>query len=162
MIVLLKAVHISMLVFWCSGLVSLPLMLARHQPGMGQSEYARVRRYTHFTYTIAVTPAAVIAIISGTWLVFLGEVYDLWLFAKLIVVFLLVAGHAWIGNSIVRVAESDGAHKLPAPKLTTAALLVPMLVILFLVLSKPDLTDVPLPDWLREPYGAELPFQESP
>jgi protoporphyrinogen IX oxidase len=159
MIVLLKAAHLSLLVIWCGGLLCLPLMLARQDENMSQREYTRARRYTHFTYTIIVTPAAVAAIISGTWLIFLGEIYDLWLFAKLIGVLLLVAGHAWIGNSIVRVAETAGSHKMPAPRLTTAALLVPMLLILFLVLSKPALTDLPVPDWLREPYGGEWPAQ---
>ena len=33
----LKALHIAALVIWCAGLFALPLMLARHDPALGQA-----------------------------------------------------------------------------------------------------------------------------
>ena len=78
-----KSVHIAALAIWCGGLLVLPLMLARHRPALVSEEYRLVRRATHVTYTLCVTPAAVIAVITGTWLIFLREAFVPWLFAKL-------------------------------------------------------------------------------
>ncbi|EAR52053.1 hypothetical protein OG2516_18350 [Oceanicola granulosus HTCC2516] len=153
-----KALHVGMLLLWCSGLFALPLMLARHDPAIGQSDYARIRRATHYAYTLFVTPAAVIAIASGTILIFLREVFEVWLFAKLGFVALLVTFHVWIGYVLVAVAEREGAHHAPAPGLPLALLMVPVLAILTLVLAKPDLAEIPVPGWLAEPLGRQLPF----
>lgn len=154
----LKTLHVSMLCIWAAGLFALPLMLARHDPASGQVEYARIRHVTHYGYTLVVTPAALIAIISGTLLIFLRDAFVLWMFAKLVFVALLVAFHAWIGYVLVAVAETEGSHRPPNPGLPLLLLLVPILAILTLVLGKPDLGEVPVPDWLSRPLGGQLPF----
>lgn len=153
-----KALHVTALALWTGGLFALPLMLSRHDQAIGQADYARVRKATHFTYTMAVTPAAVIAIASGLVLVFLREVFVPWMFAKLVFVALLVTFHAWVGNTLVEVAEKEGRHRPPEPLLPLLLLLVPVLAILALVLAKPDLGDIPLPGWLVQPRGGQLPF----
>ena len=154
----LKALHIAMLGLWCAGLFALPLMLSRHDPSINQSDYSRIRRATHYGYTFVVTPAAVIAIASGTLLIFLREVFVLWMFAKLVFVALLVSFHAWVSYIIVAVAETEGSHTPPNPLLPVLLLTIPILAILTLVLAKPDLGDIPLPDWLKKPRGIQLPF----
>lgn len=154
----LKALHVIALVLWCGGLFALPVMLARHDPAIGQADYTRIRRATHFSYTFFVTPAAVIAIASGTGLIFLREVFVTWLFAKLVFVAALVGFHVWVGHVLVTVAETVGDHEAPEPHLPLALLLIPVLAILALVLGKPDLTVIPVPDWLAEPRGHQLPF----
>ena len=153
-----KALHILALFIWCGGLIAMPLMLTRHDPADTRDDYRRIRRATHLTYTTVVTPAAVIAVIAGTWLIFLRETYVPWLYAKLFFVVLLVSGHAWMGHILVRVAESAGRQRPPPPFLPLAVLLTPMLAILVLVLGKPDLGWIEFPDWLSEPRGGQLPF----
>ena len=154
----LKALHIVMLGLWCAGLFALPFMLARHDPAISQSDYARIRRATHYGYAFVITPAAVIAIASGTLLIFLREVFVLWMFAKLVFVALLVAFHAWVSYIIVAVAETEGSHTPPEPLLPALLLTIPILAVLALVLAKPDLGEIPTPDWLKEPRGVQLPF----
>ena len=154
-----KALHIAALLVWCGGLFALPLLLARHDAAMGQSDYARIRRVTHYGYIFGVTPAALVAIGAGTALIFLREVYVPWLFAKLVFVALLVGFHAWVGHTLVAVAETEGTHVPPDPALPLVLLLVPVLAILTLVLAKPELQVIPLPDWLMQPYGRQLPFE---
>lgn len=154
----LKVLHIATLVVWCSGLFALPLMLARHDSIQAQVDYARIRNATHYGYTFVVTPAAVIAIASGTALIFLRGVYVPWMFAKLVFVALLVGFHVWVGYILVAVAETTGRHRAPAPGLQLALLLVPIVTILSLVLAKPELGEIPLPDWLESPRGRQLPF----
>jgi len=153
----LKALHIAALVLWCAGLFALPLMLARHDPAIGQADYTRIRLASHYGYTAVVTPAALVAIGAGTLLIFLREVFVVWMFAKLVFVALLVGFHAWVGHTIVAVAETEGEHQTPEPRGPLLLLLVPVLAILVLVLAKPELEQVPLPDWLTQPRGGQLP-----
>ena len=154
----LKVLHISMLALWCAGLFAMPLMLARHDPAIGQADYVRIRQATHYGYTFVITPAAILAIVSGTMLIFLREVFVTWMFAKLVFVALLVAFHAWVSYVLVAVVETEGPHTTPNPRLPLALLLVPILAILTLVLAKPDLGVIPLPGWLLQPLGHQLPF----
>lgn len=154
----LKALHIGMLLIWCAGLFALPLMLGRHDPALGQSDYSRIRRATHHSYTYVVTPAAVLAIASGAALIFARELFDLWLFAKLVGVAGLVAFHAWVGATLVRVAETEGTHTPPSPLVPTLLLMLPITAILTLVLAKPELGEIVMPEWLTTPRGIQLPF----
>ena len=155
----LKALHLAMLLLWCAGLFALPLMLARHDPAVGQSDYTRMRQATHFAYTLCVTPAAVIAIASGTLLIFLREVFVTWMFAKLLAVALLVGFHVWVGYAVVAVAETRGVPKTPKRLVGATVVLVALIVvILTLVLAKPELGEIPMPAWLTEPRGQPLPF----
>lgn len=155
---LFKAVHIAALLVWAGGLVALPPMLSRHDPAVSAEDYAIIRRSTHLTYTLCVTPAAVIAVIAGTWLIFLREVFTPWLYAKLAFVALLVVAHAWVGLILSKVAEEPGEHTPPAPWLPIVAILLPVIAILVLVLGKPALGWVTFPEWLSEPRGRQLLF----
>ncbi|MFN4129094.1 MAG: CopD family protein [Paracoccaceae bacterium] len=153
-----KALHLTALILWCGGLFALPLTLALHDAAASQADYTRIRRITHFGYIYATTPAALVAIGSGTALIFLREVYVPWLFAKLVFVALLVAFHGWIGSVLVRVTETEGTHIPPRPALPLVLMLLPILAILVLVLGKPDLGRIPVPNWLTESQGGQLPF----
>lgn len=154
-----KALHIAALVVWCGGLFALPLFLGRHDPAVGQADYIRIRRVSHYSYIYAITPAGLIAIGAGTALIFLREVYEPWLFAKLVWVAVLVTFHGWIGHTLLEVAETEGTHIPPEPTLPLILLTIPIVVILTLVLAKPDLGRIPLPDWLTKPMGSQLPFE---
>ena len=155
----LKALHITALSLWCAALIALPLMLALHDPAIAQADYTRVRRSTHLTFTLLMTPAAVIAVISGTWLIFLREVFVPWLFLKLVFVGAMVAFHAWLGNILVRVAETSGTHRPPNPLPLTFVVMVPILAVIGLVTAKPDFGQVRFPGWLTTPMDQSLPFE---
>ena len=154
----IKALHLGFLAIWVAGLLALPRMLARHDDDLVRREYVVVRRATHFGYVWAITPAAVLAIFTGSLLIFLREVFTVWLFAKLVGVAGLVAVHAWVGHTIIAVAESEGENEPPGaliPALITAVL---VLGILALVLAKPELEELSMPSWLVAPLGRQLPF----
>ncbi|WP_207101317.1 CopD family protein [Paracoccus shandongensis] len=158
----LKALHVIALALWVGGLFGLPVMLSRHDPAIGQADFTRIRLASHISYVWVVTPAAVTAIVAGTWLIFLREVFVPWMFAKLVFVALLIGFHAWIGHHIVQVGESDGHHRTPRPLVPLLVLLVPVLAVLVLVLLKPPLGGIPIPGWLAEPLGRQLPVSEVP
>jgi protoporphyrinogen IX oxidase len=154
----LKALHLSFLCIWVAGLIALPGMLARHDRAIVQAEFALIRRATHYGYVWVITPAAIIAIMSGTALVFLRELFTGWVFGKFILVAGLVAMHAWVGHTIIAVAETEGQHQPPEPLLPTVFVAAMVIGILCLVLAKPELDELALPVWLLEPLGRQLPF----
>jgi protoporphyrinogen IX oxidase len=154
----LKALHVGLMAVWMAGLAALPAMLARHDRAVGQSDFARIRRATHYGYIGLVTPAAVLTVVTGTTLIFLREVFTGWMFAKLIGVAALVTLHAWVGHTIVAVAETEGRHEPPGPVLPALILCTLAGCVLLLVLAKPELDELPVPQWLAQPLGRELPF----
>jgi protoporphyrinogen IX oxidase len=154
----IKALHLGFLALWVAGLLALPRMLARHDDDLVRAEYALIRRATHYSYVWLITPAAVLAIVSGGLLIFLREVFTVWLFAKLVLVAGLVTVHVWVGHTIIAVAESEGEHEPPGalvPALVTCGLVVGILT---LVLAKPELEELSMPSWLLAPLGRQLPF----
>ncbi len=154
----LKAMHLGFFALWTAGLFALPQMLARHDRDLLQSEFTQIRRATHYSYVWLVTPAAVLAIASGAALIFVREIFTVWLFAKLILVAGLVAVHAWIGHTIITVAETEGRHEPPDAVVPGLILVVLILGILLLVLAKPELEELPVPAWLQSPLDRALPF----
>lgn len=158
LIPLFKALHLGFVAIWMAGLLALPRMLARHDRAVVQDEFTQIRRATHYGYVWIVTPAAILAIATGLILVFLREVFTVWIFAKFILIAGLVTIHAWVGHTIIEVAETKGQHEPAEPLLPTLLTIGLVLGVLFLVLAKPDLTGVALPAWLMEPLGRQLPF----
>lgn len=154
----LKALHLGFLALWVAGLFGLPRMLARHDADLLPAEFTMIRRATHYGYIWAITPAAVLAIITGGGLIFLREVFTVWLFAKLVLVAGLVAVHAWIGHSIIQIAETDGGHEPPGALVPTLVVSGLVVGVLALVLAKPELEELTMPSWLLTPMGRQLPF----
>jgi len=162
MITALKFLHIAALSVWCAGLVGLPLLLARHGPNDDQLDFARRRLVTHNFYIRLVTPAAVIAIAAGTALIFLRDVFIPWMFAKLVVVGVLVTIHAWMGHVTLEIGEQKGNYDPPAGGPLVTASLLAMTAVLVLVLAKPVIRDTLAPSWLLEPRGQSLPVDAVP
>jgi protoporphyrinogen IX oxidase len=154
----LKALHLVFLCIWVAGLYALPRMLARHDRAIAQEEFTQIRRATHFGYVWVISPAAILAIASGSALVFLREVFTGWAFAKFVLVALLVGVHAWIGHTIIAVAETEGQHEPPEPLIPTLVISGLVVSILCLVLAKPELDELAFPAWLMQPLGRQLPF----
>jgi len=163
MIAALKFMHLASMLCWCASLIALPLLLSlyggawrRDRGGEAlQARYAEFRLITHYGYVGFATPAAVIAIASGTGLIFAAQVFDLWFAAKLAFVSGMALVHAWIGHFLLVSAETRSLSKLPSP-LFALGLAIPMMAaVLWLVLAKPDLTDLAnwLPDFMQRPWG---------
>ena len=178
MIAILKTLHIAALVIWCAALVCLPILLSLHRqiaadPAANavQRNYTRFRKLTHVTYTAVATPAAVIAIAVGTVLIFVAQVFEVWLLAKLTCVVGMVLAHIWLGHLIVQSSEREVDWRMPWPALALLLALPSILGVLWFVLAKPDLTQMvqSLPAWLHSPLkldwaqllGNWLPAQED-
>ncbi|WP_333826776.1 CopD family protein [Pararhodobacter sp.] len=167
MIALFKAVHVMGLVVWCAGLIALPIIIqayGRTANVRTQAGYSELRLLTHRGYVELVTPAAVIAVGAGTVLLFLAEIRDPWMMAKLAAIGGMAICHAWIGHMVALTGEHNGAYRLPSPVPVLLGAIGLMGLVLWLVLAKPDLAPLAdsLPEWLRQPLGRELPSSLVP
>lgn len=167
MIAILKAVHIAALAIWCAGLILLPVLLhiyGRNTRFKTQTGFTEFRWLTHYSYTCVISPAAVIAVAVGTVLIFWLEVLDAWMAAKLLAVMGMVVLHAWFGFLIVQAGERRSAYAIPPVGLSLIVLVPLMALILWLVLAKPDLTELLslLPEIIQEPRGNAIPARLDP
>ncbi|WP_410217041.1 CopD family protein [Paracoccus sp. (in: a-proteobacteria)] len=156
MIATLKFLHLASMLCWCAALVALPLLFSlyggawrsNHGTEKLQARYAEFRLITHYGYVAFATPAAVIAIVAGTGLIFAADVFDLWFVAKLALVSGMALVHAWIGHLVVVSAEERSIQRLPSP-LIALFIVIPLIAgVLWLVLAKPDLSG--LTEWMPE------------
>ncbi len=167
MIALVKGLHIIGLAVWCAGLLALPIIIltyGRGKDAQTRAGYTEFRLLTHRCYVEFATPAAVIAVGAGTLLLFLEEVRDPWMMAKLAAVAGMALCHAWIGFVVATTGDKKGAYRPSTP--VPVLIIVPGLIgmVLWLVLAKPDLIPLVtlLPDWLLEPLDRQLPSSLVP
>ncbi|MFL9824209.1 CopD family protein [Rhodoplanes sp. SY1] len=149
----LKVLHIVALIVWCGGLLVLPgLLRQRNQLGEGKA-LQDLQRFTRRLYIRVASPAAFVAVVAGTALIFLREVFTIWMMAKLVAVGVLVALHMRDGYVILAVFHPDGRYAAWRGVLATSATLTTIAAILVLVLGKPLLGLDMLPAWMHEPGG---------
>lgn len=162
MILALKALHVATLLVWCAGLLALPLTLRWHDPDHSPGAQDRLLQITRGTYIWLATPAAVVAIGSGTGLMFAREVFVPWMFAKLVVVAVMVVVHVRVGLAVEKLKEAP--HKAPAPRAVWLAMAAAITIsgVLLLVLSKPVPPANLAPEWLAFPRYQPLPVGEAP
>ncbi|WP_371347187.1 CopD family protein [Ancylobacter sp. IITR112] len=167
MIALLKAVHIAALSLWCAGLIALPLVLqiyGRREEVRTQAGFTEFRLLMHAAYTRIVTPAAILAIVAGTGLIFAVGITQPWLVAKLVAVAGMVLAHAWLGHLTVEASEGRGSYQMPHAIAALPASLICMGAVLYFVLAKPDLQPLieTLPPVLTTPQHQPLPADLVP
>lgn len=131
----LKLLHISAVIVWCGSLLYLPMLIrstAAPASGPGQSLPGQWPRNV---YIGVCTPAALVAIGSGTLLFVSQGLIAPWLMFKLLGVGLLVLGHGACGLLVLRAEDKRGGTCPVCPALT-AAMLIVLLGIAWLVLRK--------------------------
>lgn len=151
----LKALHISALVIWCGGLLVLPTLFAHRPSVAGNDDLWQLQRYVRFAYTVVISPAAFVAVISGTALIFVREVFTIWFAAKLAVVGLLAILHMRYGYIVLRLFDEDARYQAWRMWLSVGAAAGVIVSILWLVLAKPDFDTGRLPQWMLEPGGLQ-------
>jgi putative membrane protein len=92
----IKALHIVFMVTWFAGLFYLPRLFVYHAMAGDRALIERFKTMERRLFWGIMTPGAVLTVATGVWL-WLGWFRDAggWLHAKLALVALLVAYHAW-------------------------------------------------------------------
>lgn len=134
----LTLLHISAVATWCGLLLYVPAMVAinRGEPAHMAEELSS-QAFARYLFTFAATPAALIAIISGTAIFVRDANIAAWLLIKLLVVSGLVIGHVLCGLLVLRAEEHPArSHRGPCMTLGLTMLLL-ILAVLWLVLMRP-------------------------
>lgn len=155
MIVALKSIHVVAIALWSAGLLSLPF-LYRQRNGVEDKALHRIHAFTRRFYVAAVSPAAFIAIGSGTALIFYRETFTVWFSLKLVMVALMMVVHVMMGLRVLTLFEEGKRYPAWLSAVATAASGILITAILALVLGKPEFigqdpfTDVFRPGRLAE------------
>lgn len=155
MIVGLKILHVASLAVWCAGLLVLPGLFALRPAGHEGPRLWRLQRFARAVFIRFASPAAFVAIGSGTALVFAREVFDAWFALKLLAVGLLAILHVRAGFVIVGVFRRGGAYAPWRAATAEGATALVVAAILALVLAKPAVDLGTLPAWTTEPGGLQ-------
>jgi protoporphyrinogen IX oxidase len=135
----LKLLHITAVIVWCGALLYLPGVIAAVAGGASGALPVDTRRHLlRSLYTGLATPAALLAIGSGTLIIVVHEVMAVWLMAKLGVVGLLVLGHGACGLLVLRAERGQYRFTRPAAWAIVASTLLWLAAIAWLVLGKPQ------------------------
>lgn len=152
----LKALHIASLALWCGALLVMPTLFRhRGRTGGGSGGTEELHRTIRAVFIGLASPAAVVAVGSGTGLIFVGDVFTPWMFLKLAAVAGLVGMHVRAGFVLFHLF--DPGRRYPRWRQAGATLLLSgvLATILVLVLAKPRLDMDFLPRWMTEPGGLQ-------
>ena len=157
MITLLKFIHLATIAVWSGGLLVLPLLFwqRRHVADIEQLE--QLHRITRFVYVAMTSPAAFIAIGTGTALIFLQTTFREWFSLKMVFVGAMAMLHVLAGLTAVKVFGRDGRFSTFACIALTGVYLLVIVAILWIVLAKPGIDANAIAPHLFDP-GALAPL----
>lgn len=138
----LLLLHISALICWCGSLLYLPALVASSVTAPNASvppDFLRSGKphMPRTVFTLIATPAALVAIASGTAVFLVNAIVQFWLLAKLTLVAALVIVHMLVGWLITRVEQQKYGHLKGLCISSGAVAAALMTSIIWLVLSKP-------------------------
>lgn len=136
MTTLLKFIHLGTIAIWSAGLIVLPFLFWQRRDLERGSELDRLHRLARFVYVEMTSPAAVIAIASGTALIFLQSTFMEWFSLKMVLVSLLVMLHIFAGLTLGHLFEPGGSFGRFSAVALTASNLLLITAIIWVVLAK--------------------------
>jgi putative membrane protein len=142
LVVILKFIHVATIAIWAGGLIALPVLYMQRK-GLEGDRLFRLHAFTRVFYVGIISPAAFLAIGSGTVLIFLQQTYDAWFSAKLAFVAMMTGVHIFSGLVILHLFEPDKSYPVWRGVAAMTGTTLVVTAILVLVLGKPHL---PQPD----------------
>ena len=133
----LKGAHIAALTVWCACLFYLPAVLAEAVKARDHAETRRAHIVARVVFVMVASPAAVLAIFTGTILVFAAGVDGLWLVAKLTVVAAMVFFHLQCGRLVAGVQHLARDRRAGSVQALVVFPVVLIPTVLWLVMGKP-------------------------
>lgn len=146
----LKVIHIAAIAIWSAGLICLPGLYVQRAHVPNKPSLHRLQGLVRHLYVGILSPAAFLAIATGTALIFVRETFEAWFSLKLFLVGLMAVVHVLTGLVIIRLFEEGEVYPVWRFVAITALTFLIVVLILFVVLAKPDIPYM-LPDEMREP-----------
>lgn len=137
MITLFKFLHIAAIALWSAGLLVLPLLIVQRRRITGAADAEHLYRVTRFVFIALTSPAAVVAIGTGTALIFLQATFNEWFTLKMVLVGSMAMLHVLAGVLVTGMytrGRRIGPVGFWALTVAYAALIVG---VLWVVLAKP-------------------------
>lgn len=146
----LKTLHLAAIAIWSAGLVCLPGLYVQRAHAPNEGSLHRLQAMVRFLYVAIISPAAFLAVASGTALIFVRQTFEPWFSLKLAFVGAMVTIHILTGLVIIRLFDAGNIYPVWRFLAVTALTIAVVGAILFVVLAKPALPDL-LPDAMAEP-----------
>lgn len=134
---LLKLLHFTALFAWCGTLLYLPALIAASCRASQPAERPGHPELNRRIFTLVATPAALVAIGSGTALFLRDGTFGMWLVAKLTAVAVMVICHALCGLLILQCERQPRSALTIACAALGGITLGMIAATLWLVLAKP-------------------------
>lgn len=160
MLIALKSLHIVAIAVWAGGLIALPALLRRDSELPSRAVVVRLHHFSRFAYDALISPAAVLAIATGTALIFFVPAQD-WLFLKLAAVAAMAGIHMLVGRVLDQLESPDARPTVWRRTALLAGACLTTITVLVMVLARPAIPDGWMPDWLRHDQDGELPFMSD-
>jgi len=161
MTVLLKFIHLAAIAIWSGGLLVLPFLFRQRGTLTAEVDLDRLHRLTRFVYVGMASPAAVIAIGSGTALIFLQATFQEWFSLKMVLVGAMVMLHVVGGLVLGHLFEPGGRFGLFSHLALTGAYLVLASAIIWIVLAKPHIDSTEFAPGLFQPGALRQFFSDT-
>ena len=149
----LKFLHLATIAIWSAGLLALPFLFWQRRHLTPGKDLDRLHRITRLVYVELASPAAVIAIGSGTALIFLQATFQEWFSLKMLLVAIMSMLHVVAGLILATLFSPKGRFSRLAYAGLSTAYVVLISGILWLVLAKPDIDSNQFAAQLFEPGG---------
>jgi protoporphyrinogen IX oxidase len=149
----LKFVHLAAIALWSGGLIVLPFLFWQRRTLEAGADLERLHRVTRLIYVELTSPAAFIAIGSGTALIFLQATFQEWFSLKMVLVGIMAMLHVTAGLVLVNLFLPEGRFSLLSYLALMSAYIAVITAIIWIVLAKPHIDANQFAVHLFEPGG---------
>ena len=149
----LKFVHLAAIALWSGGLIVLPFLFWQRRTLPAGPDLDRLHRITRLVYVELTSPAAFVAIASGTALIFLQATFVEWFSLKMVLVGIMAMLHVVAGLVLLHLFLPDGHFGRLSWLALTIAYVVVIVAIIWVVLAKPHVDSTLFAPHLFEPGG---------
>jgi putative membrane protein len=157
----LKFVHLAAIAVWSGGLIALPFLFWQRRTLEAGLDLDRLHRVVRLVYVELTSPAAFIAIASGTALIFLQATFAEWFSLKMVLVGIMAMLHVVAGLVLVQLFLPEGRFSRLSYLALTSAYIVLITAIIWIVLAKPHIDANQIAAHLFEPGGLRRWLHQS-
>ena len=157
----LKFVHLAAIAVWSGGLIALPFLFWQRRTLEAGLDLDRLHRVARLVYVELTSPAAFIAIASGTALIFLQATFAEWFSLKMVLVGIMAMLHVLAGLVLVQLFLPEGRFSRLSYLALTSAYIVLITAIIWIVLAKPHIDANQIAAHLFEPGGLRRWLHQS-
>lgn len=134
---LMLTLHIAFLLIWSGTLLYFPQLLTQQADASDEESRQSALKMQHSLYAFVMTPAGLLTILFGSWMLFERGFEGGWLPVKLALVLLMVFFHVFCGNLMEELKEQGAIHSRWFYRLLLLPPIVLIPAVIVLVTAKP-------------------------